>query len=80
MTKEEFKSKVQYLHTVCGVPYSEIGKRLGVTGQYISLMANEVKPISGNILYKAAQCNMLNNVFIGGEVNERCELETHNNK
>ena len=70
MTKQEFKSKVQYLHTVCGVPYSEIGKRLNVTGQYISLMMNDRKPITDNILYKAAQCDILNN-NIGGDSNER---------
>lgn len=32
MTKKEFKEKVSFLHMVCGVPYSEIGKRLNVTG------------------------------------------------
>lgn len=80
MTKEEFKAKVSFLHIVCGVPYSEIGKRMNVTGQYISLMMNDRKPITENILNKAAKCTMLNNVFIGGEVNECTQLETHNNK
>lgn len=79
MTQKEFKTKVQYLHNICGVPYSEIGKRLDVTGQYISLMMNDRKPITDNILYKAAQCTILNNILVGGEVNERSELETHNN-
>lgn len=65
MTQKEFKTKVQYLHNVCGVPYSEIGKRLNVTGQYISLMMNDRKPITESILNKAAQCAMLNN--IGGD-------------
>ncbi len=32
MTQKEFKEKVAFLHIVCGVPYSEIGKRLNVTG------------------------------------------------
>jgi hypothetical protein len=32
MTKEQFKEKIKYLHNTCGVPYSEIGKRLNVTG------------------------------------------------
>jgi hypothetical protein len=32
MTQKEFKEKVAFLHIVCGVPYSEIGKRLSVTG------------------------------------------------
>lgn len=32
MTKNEFKEKVRFLHDVCGVPYTEIGKRIGVTG------------------------------------------------
>ena len=32
MTQKEFKEKVSFLHIVCGVPYSEIGKRLNVTG------------------------------------------------
>ena len=69
MTKEEFKAKVSFLHIVCGVPYSEIGKRLGVTGQYISLMMNDRKPITESILNKAAKCDMLNNILVGGEVN-----------
>ena len=69
MTKEEFKNKVSFLHIVCGVPYSEIGKRLNVTGQYISLMMNDRKPITESILNRADKCSMLNNVFVGGEVN-----------
>jgi hypothetical protein len=43
-------------------------------------MMNDRKPITENILNKAAKCTMLNNVFIGGEVNECTQLETHNNK
>lgn len=50
MTEQEFKEKVHFLHTVCGVPYSEIGRRLNVTGQYISLMIKERKAITDNIL------------------------------
>lgn len=72
MTKEEFKNKVSFLHIVCGVPYSEVGKRLNVTGQYISLMMNDRKPITDSVLNKAANCDMLNNILVGGEVNERC--------
>lgn len=69
MTQKEFKDKVSFLHIVCGVPYSEIGKRLNVTGQYISLMMNDRKPITESILNRADKCSMLNNVFVGGEVN-----------
>ena len=72
MTKEEFKNKVSFLHIVCGVPYSEVGKRLNVTGQYISLMMNDRKPITDSVLNKAANCDMLNNILVGGEINERC--------
>ena len=79
MTAYEFKTKIQYLHIVCGVPYSEIGKRMKITGQYISLMMNDKKPITESVLKKAAQCTILNNILVGGEVNERSELETHNN-
>lgn len=71
MTKTEFRKKVQYLHNICGVPYSEIGKRLGVTGQYISLMMNDRKPITDNILNIAAQSEMLNSGICGGDYNER---------
>ena len=36
MTKQEFKNKVKYLHETMGVPYTEIGKRIGEkTGQEI---------------------------------------------
>lgn len=69
MTQKEFKDKVSFLHIVCGVPYSEIGKRLNVTGQYISLMMNDRKPITDNILNKAAKCDMLNHLLVGGEAN-----------
>ena len=69
MTQKEFKEKVAFLHIVCGVPYSEVGKRLNVTGQYISLMMNDRKPITESILNRADKCSMLNNVFVGGEVN-----------
>lgn len=66
MTSTEFRNKVQYLHNICGVPYSEIGKRLDVTGQYISLMMNDRKPITDSILNKAAQSEMLNADIQGG--------------
>ncbi len=32
MTKKEFIEKVHFLHETMGVPYTEIGKRIGVTG------------------------------------------------
>ena len=58
MTSEQFLEKVEKLHTIHGVPYSEMGKRMGVTGQYISLMANRRKPVTQNILDKASECDM----------------------
>lgn len=67
MTQNEFKTKVQYLHNVCGVPYSAIGKRLNVTGQYISLMMNDRKPITESIISKANKCDMFCNDLIGGD-------------
>lgn len=79
MTKEEFKEKVQFLHIVCGVPYSEIGKRLNITGQYISLMMNDRKPITESVLNKATNCDMLNNKLVGGGEIECSKLEPHNN-
>ena len=79
MTKEEFKEKVQFLHIVCGVPYSEIGKRLNVTGQYISLMMNDRKPITENVLNNATKCDMFNYKLVGGGENECSKLEPYNN-
>ena len=79
MTKEQFKSKVNFLHQICGVPYSEIAKRLNITGQYVSLMMNGRKPITENILQKAAQCEMLNNIFCGGGMYECSEPKESNN-
>ena len=38
MTRQDFKNKVKFLHETMGVPYTEIGRRIGVSGQYISLM------------------------------------------
>lgn len=70
MDKIQFIKRVQFLHNVCGVPYSEIGKRLNVTGQYISLMMSDRKPITNSILQKAAQCDMLNSGICGGDINE----------
>lgn len=54
MTKNEFKEKVRFLHDVCGVPYTEIGKRIGVTGQYISLLVNNKYDVTPKVL-KAAE-------------------------
>ena len=71
MTRAEFKEKITFLHIICGVPYSEIGKRLNITGQYISLMMNDKKPITDSVLNKAANCDMLNNILVGGGNNER---------
>lgn len=42
-------------------------------------MMNDKKPITESVLKKAAQCTILNNILVGGEVNELSELETHNN-
>lgn len=32
MTQNEFKKKVKQLHEVFGVPYTEIGKKIGYSG------------------------------------------------
>ena len=54
MTKQEFKNKVKYLHETMGVPYTEIGKRIGVSGQYISCMMKNTRDITPKVL-KAAE-------------------------
>ena len=54
MTKKEFIEKVHFLHETMGVPYTEIGKRIGVTGQYISLLVNNKYDITPKVL-KAAE-------------------------
>ena len=58
MTSEQFLEKVKKLHTIHGIPYSEMGKRMGITGQYISLMVNGRKPVTKNVLDKASECEM----------------------
>lgn len=78
MTEKEFILKVQYLHNTCGIPYSVIGKKLNVTGQYISMMINNRKPISEKILSNAAECNIFINDICGGDNNERTKSETYN--
>ena len=30
MTRQDFKNKVKFLHETMGVPYTEIGKRMGL--------------------------------------------------
>ena len=54
MTRQDFKNKVKFLHETMGVPYTEIGKRIGVSGQYISLMMRNLRDITPQIL-KAAE-------------------------
>lgn len=54
MTKKEFKNKVKFLHETMGVPYTEIAKRIGVSGQYISAMMNNKRDITPQVL-KAAE-------------------------
>ena len=32
MTEKKFRERVHILHEAMGVPYTEIGKRMGITG------------------------------------------------
>lgn len=63
MTKKEFKEKVRFLHDTMGVPYTEIGKRIGVTGQYISLLVNDKYDITPKVLRAAENADIFK---IGG--------------
>jgi hypothetical protein len=66
MTKNEFKEKVRFLHDICGVPYTEIGKRIGVSGQYISCMMKNTRDITQNVLKAAENAEIFK---IGGVYN-----------
>lgn len=79
MTKDYFKRQIQFLHETCGVPYSVIGKKLNVTGQYISLMMNDRKPITERMLSRATESDFFINISCGGDENGCAKLETHNN-
>ena len=63
MTKQEFKNKVKFLHETMGVPYTEIGKRIGVSGQYISCMMRNARDITPQILRAAENAEIFK---IGG--------------
>lgn len=58
MTQNEFKKKVKQLHEVFGVPYTEIGKKIGYSGQYISLMINNQREITPQVLMAAEQAEI----------------------
>lgn len=58
MTETFFKEKIKNLHFGQGVPYTEIGRRIGVTGQYISLIMKGNKPITKSLLEKAELCDL----------------------
>jgi hypothetical protein len=66
MTKQEFKNKVKYLHETMGVPYTEIGKRIGVSGQYISCMMKNTRDITPKVLKAAENAEIFK---IGGVYN-----------
>ena len=60
MTEKKFREKIHILHEAMGVPYTEIGKRMGVTGQYISLLINNKRPITKQVLEKAKKSSLFN--------------------
>ena len=63
MTRQDFKNKVKFLHETMGVPYTEIGKRIGVSGQYISLTLRNSRDITPQIAEAAENAELFK---IGG--------------
>lgn len=64
MTQKEFKAKVHILHETMGVPYTEIGKRIGVSGQYISCMIKGKYKITPQILKVAENAEIFKNIEV----------------